>query len=508
MAGNFFDFQDDLAKTRKPRVRPAADAAAPSPAGDVPDALTVAQLTARIEQAIKSGVPGQVLVRGEVSNLKHYGASGHIYFTLKDAEACIDCVMFRSDAAKLRFSPQDGLELLAGGRVAVYPQRGRYQLYVTSLQPLGAGALELAFRQLCEKLKAEGLFDTERKKPLPAYPTRIALVTSRQTAALQDMLKVLRRFPWVRLMLYHVPVQGNGAAGQIAQALDDLAAHADRIGGIDVILLGRGGGSLEDLWQFNEEVVARAIVASPIPIITGIGHEVDVSIADMVADYHAHTPTEAAQVAMNQWRTADETVGVCSVRLLRAMRSGVGNASQRLAAIANHEFFRRPGDKINRARQHLDDLQVDLDRAIRDRMAESAGRVDQIQRRLLACGTLRLRRETQRLSALELRLRQRHPASLRALASQRVESLSQQLNRGLRTSLATRLLRLSALERHLTAVGPRQVLARGYSITMIKRGSVVVRSQKQIKGGERLVTHVAEGQIESIADDPNQPSLF
>lgn len=487
-------------------VRPVT--VATSSAGEVADALTVAELTARIEQALKIGVPSQVLVRGEVSNLKHYGASGHIYFTLKDAEACIDCVMFRNDAAKLRFAPHDGLELLAGGRVAVYPQRGRYQLYVTSLQPLGAGALELAFRQLCEKLKAEGLFEAARKKPLPPYPTRIVLVTSRQTAALQDMLKVLSRFPWVRLMLYHVPVQGAGASIPIAQALRDLAAHAGRIGGIDLILLGRGGGSLEDLWQFNEEVVARAIAASPIPIITGIGHEVDVSVADMVADYHAHTPTEAAQVAMNQWRTAAEQLDVCGLRLGRAMRCGVSDASQRLAAIAGHEFFRRPADKINRARQHLDDLQVDIDRAIRDRLDDSCGQVDQIQRRLLACGTQRLRHQTQRLSNLELRLRQRHPSSIRALASQRVDALCQQLTRGLRTSLASRLLRLCALERHLTAVGPRQVLSRGYSITMIKKGSVVLRSQKQIRGGERLVTHVAEGQVESIADDPNQPSLF
>ena len=507
MAGNFFDFQDALPKPRRSRIA-SPDAAAPVPAGEVPDALTVAELTARIERAIKSGVPGQVLVRGEVSNLKHYGASGHIYFTLKDAEACIDCVMFRNDAAKLRFEPQDGLELLAGGRVAVYPQRGRYQLYVTSLQPLGAGALELAFRQLCEKLQAEGLFEASRKKPLPPYPTRIALVTSRQTAALQDMLKVLRRFPWVRLMLYHVPVQGAGAANQIAQALGDLGTQSGRLGGIDLILLGRGGGSLEDLWQFNEEVVARAIAASPIPIITGIGHEVDVSIADMVADYHAHTPTEAAQVAMTQWRTTADQLDVSGLRLGRAMRCGVSDASQRLTAIAGHEFFRRPADKINRARQHLDDLQVDIDRAIRDRLGESVGQMDQIQRRLLACGTQRLRHETQRLSNLELRLRERHPSSIRALASQRVDTLSQQLTRGLRTSLAARLLRVSALERHLTAVGPRQVLARGYSITMIKKGSVVLRSQKQIRGGERLVTHVADGEIESVADDPNQPSLF
>src|SRR5438874_1736962 len=232
--------------------------------------MTVSQVTAIIERAIKTGVPSSVLVKGEVSNLNFHRGSGHLYFTLKDPNACIDCVMFKSEAQLLKFKPADGIELLASGRIGVYAQRGRYQLYVTSLNPIGQGALELAFQQLRAKLEAEGLFAAERKKPLPRFPMNIVLVTSRQTAALQDMLKVLGRYTFLRVSVYHVPVQGDGACGEIAQALKMLNREAAKGRAADVILVARGGGSLEELWQFNEEIVARAIAASSIPIVTGI----------------------------------------------------------------------------------------------------------------------------------------------------------------------------------------------------------------------------------------------
>src|SRR5258706_6500644 len=231
--------------------------------------------------------------------------------------------MFRGEAMNLKFTPADGLELIATGRVGVFAKRGRYQFYVTALQPVGQGALEFARQQIQNKLQAEGLFDPDRKKPLPRYPRRVVLVTSAQTAAVQDMLKVLRRFPFLQVQVYHVPVQGDGSAEQIAAALRHL--HADQpapgserkattriLPPIDLILLRRGGGCLEDMWEFNEEILARAIRASRIPIITGIGHEIDVSIADLAADHHAHTPTEAAQVATRYWRTAQITMDASS----------------------------------------------------------------------------------------------------------------------------------------------------------------------------------------------------
>src|SRR6267142_1676243 len=300
---DFFSFQEKMKKPAEPSGKKTA-------------ALTVSQLTAQIERSIKKTFPSILEVQGEVSNLR-YAQSGHLYFSLKDPHNCIDCVMWASDAEGLKFEPEDGMELLVGGRVGIYGPKSTYQIQVARLTPVGQGALELAFRQLCEKLTKEGLFEAKRKKPLPAYPMRIALVTSKEGAAVADMLKVLRRFSWLKLMVYHVPVQGDGAAERIALAIGEINRHAAKVGGVDVILLGRGGGSLEDLWPFNSEMVARAIVASKIPIVTGIGHEVDVSISDLAADYHAHTPTEAAQVATAHWRTARGDIEATALRLRR-----------------------------------------------------------------------------------------------------------------------------------------------------------------------------------------------
>jgi exodeoxyribonuclease VII large subunit len=382
--------------------------------------------------------------------------------------------------------PEDGIELLASGRIAVYPQRGRYQLYASSLHPLGHGALELAFKQLCERLNKEGLFDAERKKPLPQYPMTIALVTSRSTAALQDMLKVLRRFPWVRLYLYHVPVQGEGAAELIAQALRDISAMKSDALRPDLILLARGGGSLEDLWEFNEEIVARAIAASKIPIITGIGHEVDVSIADLVADYHAHTPTEAAQVAMANWRIAGDIIHTSGVRLARGLRSVVQDAKNRLLHVERHEFFRRPTDRINNLRQFLDDRQRSLQLAVAER----------------------LRIATARFSRLEALLVECHPRHVVQLKRQRLEDLSRRLSLAAAHDLKTRDQRITSLQRHLDAISPQSVLKRGYTITTRKKDGAIIRSSKDPRVGERILTQFADGTVESIVEDQKQLPLF
>ena len=325
MGTNFFEFRDQVIGARpKPKSAKPLAASHSSVAGAGrragADALTVTQLTTRIDGVIRAGFPAPLLVKGELSNYRPNPSSGHAYFTLKDAGACVNCVMWKSDAAQLRFTPADGMEVLARGFVQVYAQQGKYQLYVSGLQPLGQGALEMAFQQVRAKLEAEGLFAPARKRPLPRFPTRVVLVTSSATAALQDMLKVLRRFPWLRLFLYHVPVQGDGCGARIAHGIADVNRRMAAHGGADVILLARGGGSLEDLWGFNEEAVARAVAASRAPVVTGIGHEVDTSIADLVADHHAHTPTEAAQVVTAHWRGAREAVEFAGVRLGRALR--------------------------------------------------------------------------------------------------------------------------------------------------------------------------------------------
>jgi exodeoxyribonuclease VII large subunit len=475
MKESFFDFRERMSARQK----------APAAPGKL-DPLTVSQLTVQIERAIRFGVPATVHVRGEVSNLNLHRASGHLYFTLKDAEACIDCVMFRSDVERLKFKPVDGIDLLVTGRIGVYPQRGRYQLYATTIAPLGQGALELAFKQLREKLEKEGLFDRQRKRPLPKYPTRIALVTSRSTAALQDMLKVLRRLPWLRLMLFHVPVQGDGSAERIADALVTLSRQAETVGGLDLILLGRGGGSLEDLWEFNEEIVARAIVASKIPIVTGIGHEVDISIADLAADYHAHTPTEAAQVVTAHWRLVGDLLATAQARLSRGLRTIVRDATQRLLSIRRHEFFRRPTERINQLRQRLDDRQNSLQLAITDL----------------------LRGATARLTRLESALIQHHPRHRVELERRRLTDVATRLSLSVQHDLARCSERLELLQRHLEAISPQSVLKRGYTITTRKKTGAIVRSAREPKVGERLTTQFADGTVESTVEDSKQLPLF
>jgi exodeoxyribonuclease VII large subunit len=451
MGENFFDFQQRLAEKKS------------SPAPDAAAALTVTQLTLAIEKAIKSGVPSLVTVRGEVSNVSNHHASGHLYFTMKDPDACINCVMWRDNALRLQFRLEDGLEIIATGRVSVYAPQGRYQLQVQRLQPAGRGALELAFRQLQAKLAAEGLFEAERKKPIPQYPRRIVLITSRATAALQDMLKVLRRYPFVKLMMYHVPVQGEGSAGKIAEAIQHVSRRAADIGGADLILLGRGGGSLEDLWSFNKEVVARAIAASRIPIITGIGHEVDCSIADLVADYHAHTPTEAAQVAMHQWKSAADTLRQSRLRLFQFIRQTAQDCRHRLASIQRHEFFRRPMDRIQMLRQRLDDRQKSLAVALTTRLSTAGHRLQVLQPRL--------------------------PSAIRV-------------------SFQARAARLDSLGKQLEALSPQAVLGRGYTITTLKKTGEILRSSGGLKPGDRLLTRFSDGETESTVHDSRQMSLF
>ncbi|MFI5377797.1 MAG: exodeoxyribonuclease VII large subunit [Tepidisphaerales bacterium] len=522
---DFFELQKKLVEEQKATAKPAGK---PAPAAD---ALTVSQLTSQIERALAGAFPGSVRVLGEVSNFKAHSASGHLYFTLKDASACINCVMFRSEAARLKFSPEDGMELIATGRISLYAQRGQYQLYLTRLEPMGQGALQLAFQQLHDKLKAQGLFAPQRKKPIPAYPATIAIVTSTQTAAIQDIFKVLRRFGFLRLVVYHVPVQGEGAGQQIAAAITDLGRQHQKIGGIDVILLARGGGSLEDLWAFNEEVVARAVAACPIPIVTGIGHEVDVSIADLVADHHAHTPTEAAQVATRNWRNAAEIVEQAGQRLRREARNRVEKARQTLAAIEKHVFFERPLDRINAARQFLDDRQRAMQLALaaclrreQTRLTSLAARLEAnrpsavllrmrqqfttAQQRLWRGWAAWMRTRSTSLMSLSAALARRHPGQRVRFAGERLADLAQRLDHAAAITFARSHQAIVYLTARLNAIGPEQVLGRGYSITTSRRTGKVIRSATEVHGGDRLVTRLGEGKVESTADDPKQPTLF
>ena len=405
--------------------------------------FTVSTLTEAVRDMLQ-GALGEVWVKGEISQWRP-SPSGHVYFTLKDQGAVLPCVLWRSQVARLKFKPEDGLEVLLGGGLDVYLPHGRYQLQVRTLEPLGAGALQQAFERLRKRLEAEGLFAPEHKVPLPLLPKRIALVTSPTGAAVKDLVTVIRRrYPDVTLLLVPVRVQGAGAAEEIAHAI----AFADRAARADVIVAGRGGGSLEDLWAFNEEVVARAIFACRTPIVSAVGHETDVTMADLVADVRAATPSQAGELVVPVKaelvaRLADE-----QRRLAQRLRVRLDRAWQRLESLADRPLLRSPRGLFVPRRVRLEHLRT-------------------------------------RLTALS-------PAASLVARRERLETLARRA-RG--SATATVLGRRSALERAAAALGalsPLSVLARGWSLTTTVDGRVL-RAVGDVLVGARLRTRLADG---------------
>ncbi len=327
--------------------------------------LSVSELNARIKGLIESDpVLGSVYVRGELSNYKVY-PSGHHYFTLKDAESSLRCVMFRSAASKLRFRPEGGMRVTAWGRVAVYPRDGAYQLYCEGLMPEGAGDLQVAYEQLKAKLAAEGLFDPAHKKPIPHYPERIAVITSSAGAAVHDIIRVLRkRWPVAKVVLLPVRVQGVEAPPEIAGAL----RYANKYRVADVIITGRGGGSIEDLWAFNDERVARAIYASELPVISAVGHEPDVTIADFVADLRAATPSNAAELVAPDVSELRDAIRSASARLDQAIGRGLSQRRTALTELASRRVMQSPTGFIDQRRLELDSIRLRLDAAATGRL--------------------------------------------------------------------------------------------------------------------------------------------
>ena len=313
---------------------------------------TVSQLTEVIKADLESAFP-LVWVEGEISNFKR-APSGHLYFTLKDERSQLQAVMWRSDARGLRFDLKDGLKLTCRGRITVYEQRGQYQLVAVHLEPKGKGALQLAFEQLKEKLRAEGLFDPARKKPLPLFPKKLGIVTSPRGAAIVDILRTIdRRFARLHILIYPVRVQGEGAADEIVAGIDFLGRRPD----IDVLIVGRGGGSIEDLWAFNEEKVARAIARSPVPVISAVGHEVDFTIADFVADIRASTPSAAAEIVIKEERAHVECLDGFRRRLSQAVLSSLQDRRHRLLGLSRHPGFQGFRMKLLGLEQRIDDLE-------------------------------------------------------------------------------------------------------------------------------------------------------
>jgi exodeoxyribonuclease VII large subunit len=410
-----------------------------------------------------------IWVEGEISNLAR-PRSGHIYFSLKDDRCQLRCAMFRMHNRRLDFVPENGLAVLANGRISLYPERGDFQLIVQSLEEAGAGALRRAFETLKKRLQGEGLFDEARKRPLPSLPRQIGIITSPTGAALRDILSVLaRRFPAIPVMIYPVPVQGAEAAPEIARMLD----VASERGECDVLILARGGGSLEDLWAFNEESVARAIRRASAPVVTGVGHEVDVTIADFAADRRAATPSAAAELVSpeaSKWRQQLSTgVG----RLHRHARRRV--ADERRLALALSRRLVHPRRRLFDHSQGLDALVARLTRA--------------------AHQTSVIRRT--RLSAVHGRLRQRDPSQMLAAHRATYRQLSQRLQHASARLLVQQQSRLSNILRALQAVGPAATLDRGYAIVTRARDGKLVRAANQVRVGEEIDTRLADGRLRS-----------
>jgi len=411
---------------------------------------------------------GDVWVEGEISNFRAHD-SGHLYFTLKDQNAQIRAVMFRSSARLLRFRPDDGMQIVLRGRVTIYEDRGELQISAEYLEPKGAGALQVAFEQLKAKLEAEGLFDSSRKKAIPVSPSRIGIVSSPQAAALRDILNILRRrHHSANVLIFPAQVQGEAAALEVSAGV----RYFNKARNVDVIIVARGGGSAEDLAAFNHEGLARAVASSEIPIISAVGHETDFTIIDFVADRRAETPSAAAELVIRSRQEVEEQAEGLQQRLVRAIRYRLLMGRQVLTELAQHGAFARMMDAINQRQQKLDDLQY---------------RVDRAERQILE----RSRRRLESASAAV-----RHYDLRRILASIRKELEAQAgtMVAAMRTSLLRSQSRLDQLASQLQALSPVAILERGYALVFDSRGNLL-KNAAQVKVGDEISARLAKGSV-------------
>ncbi|MEQ8289001.1 MAG: exodeoxyribonuclease VII large subunit [Gammaproteobacteria bacterium] len=435
------------------------------------DIYTISRLNREVRNVLEDVFPA-IWVQGEISNLARPG-SGHIYFTLKDSSAQVRCAMFKNRQSGLRFQPENGMEVLAQANISLYEGRGEFQLIIESLQPAGDGALQLAFEQLKKKLDAEGLFAEEHKQPIPRFPARIGIITSPTGAAIRDILSVLkRRYPYGEVVVYPVPVQGEGAGNRIARAIQTADQRKD----CDVLILTRGGGSLEDLWSFNEEIVARAIYECELPIVSGVGHEIDFSIADFVADQRAPTPSVAA-----------ELVSPDSARLIQQLERYrdqlIRNQDSRLMQWQRHvDYLSR---QIPHPRQHLQQLG--------QRTREYLVSMSHCMERLLSANTLKM-------SNLRARVNEQNPYYKIKQQQQTLASIQKNLGRAVKQQLVTHRQTLAMLEQKLETIGPLSTLERGYAIVTDKQSGALIKQGSQIKAGDQIAIRLAKEEIESTVN--------
>lgn len=434
---------------------------------------TVGDLVGAVRTEVERAY-SDVFVEGEISNYRP-ADSGHLYFTLKDNGAQIRVVMFRSQARLLRFRPANGLQVIARGRVTVYEARGELQLSAEYLEPKGTGALQLAFEQLKARLGAEGLFDSGRKKPLPALPRRIGIVTSPRGAVIRDILNILRRrHQAVSVLIYPAQVQGESAPAEVSAGV----RYFSQLANVDVVIVARGGGSLEDLAAFNDEGLARTIAASRLPVISAVGHETDFTICDFVADLRAPTPSAAAELVIRSQQELERQVADSRQRLVRAARYRLLMARQAVTELAQHGAFGRMQDLIHRRQQRVDDLVY---------------RLSSVQRE-------GLRHEFQRWENLTARLRRHDPRHRLADLRQILESHTAALTAIFHAELLRRRGRLEQFTTHLQAISPLRVLERGYALVFDSDGRVV-KDAGQVQPGESLTAQVARGRIRATVTE-------
>lgn len=455
--------------------------------------ITVAQVSAMVRDALADAIPARLRVVGQVSNLSK---RDHWFFSLKDEQAALKCACFASAARKIAFPVENGMEVIATGRIDYYGPQGQLQLYVDRLEPVGHGALELQFRALCEELRNLGYFDAERKKSLPLMPRCVAVVTSRGAAALQDVIDTARRrWAGCRLLLFDVRVQGKDAAGEIARAIGLLSRDGPALG-IDAVILTRGGGSMEDLWAFNERIVADTVLQCELPIVAAIGHEVDTTVAELVADVRCATPTQAAMRLIPDKQGLVHQVDQVAHRLGLALKRRHERSVERLAASARHAVFRFPEEMVRSRRERLDALARRLShttatRVMRDR--ESLGRFERVIATIEPRGRLTAGRQqlAQAMHRIQTALRRRATDS-----ATEVSVATANLTRAATLSMANNRKTVETIARQLDGIGPGNVLNRGYSYTL-GPGKKVLRHADQVAPGDAITTVLADGRVRS-----------
>ncbi len=431
-----------------------------------------------------------IYVEGEISNYRP-AESGHLYFTLKDGSAQLRVVMWRGQARLLRFRPENGLAVIARGRVTIYEERGDLQMQAEMLEPKGAGALQLAFEQLKAKLAAEGLFDTQRKRPIPTLPRRIGVVTSARGAALQDILNILRRrHESVSVLIYDARVQGETAAGEVSEGV----RHFNRSHDVDVIVVARGGGSFEDLFAFNDEALARTVAASEIPVISAVGHETDFTICDFVADLRAPTPSAAAELVIQSKQELAARLARLHDRLRQAMDFKLLRSLNALTKLTRHSALVRMPDAVSRRQQRVDDLVYRMAQAQRQNLAH-------LRRRHESLAT-RLRHQDMRVRLAEMRRQLEHRRSelqnciarLLSAKTARSAELSTSLSRAIQPLLLLRRSRWERLQGSLTALSPKAILSRGYALVFDAAGNLI-KDASHLATGDRVRTQLGQGEF-------------